>query len=203
MLSVFHKLIHFCCIVGILQLILYLSVCFRYRKASNCSESSPDSCVKLFETPQTRTQLYLFLVLVLFIFAGNNCAEVAYTTFQDTFLQSLSSLKISASEAAGIASITAASYTVGRCSSILICLILSSGNILLLHYALALSAFVCLLFSTNGHSLLLIRLNSGLIGYSFSAIMPAMYAYINVYSTVDDGRNALFSLALSLPSAEP
>lgn len=192
-------------LVGLMELILYLSVCFRYHNSTDSaesSESSPESTsssVKLFESPHNRTQLLFFLTSLIIIFAGNNTAEMAYMNFQETFLQSLDSFKVTASEAAAIGSITATSYTVGRGVNILVSMVLSAGNLLLIHYTLALTAFLGLLFTTQS-SLMLVRINSALIGYSFSAIMPAMFAYINLYSNVDDRRNAMFNLALCLPS---
>lgn len=186
-------------LVGISHLILYLSVIYRYRKPVLREKSEESSETKLFESLHNRPQLIIFICLILGTFAANNLVDIGYFSFQETFLQSLRSVSVSASEAAAIASISATSYSIGRGLSILVSMVLSAGNMLLLHYGLSLLAFTGLLWSTRS-SLTMIRLNSVLIGYSLSAIMPSMFAYINTYSTVDDRRNAMFHLSLTVPS---
>lgn len=131
-------------------------------------------------------------------------AEFAYI-FLDPFLQSLKSttsgqgLLITAGEAAGASALYGTAYTVGRAVSIPLSLILSPGNLLLLHYTLGFLGNVGMFFSTS-HSLLLVQLNTAFIAYAYSALMPAMFAFISQYSSVDDRTNAIYSVALQAPS---
>lgn len=216
--------------VGIAYLLLFITTFTRYRKpckpetVKKVVEREPDHNenislpseielktpttekeeVKLLERPENRTQLRLFIILIVGIFACNNLVEVAYFSFQDTFLQALKSgsgLKITASEAAVIGSITATSYTAGRGVNILVSMVLSAGRLLLLHYGLALAAISTLFYTTSQSTTTLpIKLNCALLGYAFSAIMPAMFAFIDRYAVVNDRRNALFTVALTVPS---
>ena len=139
--------------------------------------------MKLLESPESRNSLRLFLILIIITFALNNLAEITYLSFQDTFLQSLPDVHITAGQAAEVGSITATSYTVGRAASILVSMILSPGNVLTIHYGLGMIGFAGLLWTTRT-SAIWIKVNSGLIGYALSAIMPASYAFINSYSGI-------------------
>lgn len=172
---------------------------------NNKGEGEEEEEVRLLERPENRTYLHIFLCLVVAIFACNNLAEVAYFSFQDTFLQALKgsgTVRISASEAAIIGSITATAYTTGRGVNILVSMILSSGQLLLLHYVLSVAGMGALFWSTSQslEETLLIKVNAAFIGYAFSAIMPAMFAFIDRFAVVNDRRNALFTVALTVPS---
>lgn len=170
------------------------------QKSENLPEKKEE---KLLERPENRLQLRIFIVLIALTFACNNLAEIAYFSFQDTFLQALKAratgVKISAAEAAVIGSITATAYTAGRGVNILVSMVLSAGQLLLLHYTLVLTAFGGLFFSTH-KSATAIKINSALVGYAFSAIMPAMFAFINRYAVVNNRRNAIFTIAFTVPS---
>lgn len=157
------------------------------------------------EAQGRRTHLLLFTAFIFLLFACNNVAEFAYI-FLDPFLQSLKSgtsggegLIISAGQAAQASALYGTAYTVGRGVSIPLSLALSPGNLLLLHYALGLLGNVGMFFSTS-YSFLLVQLNTALVAYAFSALMPALFAFASRYSRVDDRRNALYSVALQAPS---
>src|SRR5699024_2067510 len=73
------------------------------------------------------------------------------------------------------------------------------ANLLLVHYTLILAGLTAFLFTTQ-IGLLWIQLNAVLIGYGFSATIPAIFTYVNVHSDIVDHRNALYSIALHTPS---
>lgn len=124
-------------------------------------------------------------------------------TFQDTFLQTLkiraTGVKILASEAAVIGSITATAFTAGRGVNIFVSMILSAGQMILLHYVLILTAIGGLFFTTHT-SATAIKINSVLLGYGISALMPAMFAFVERYAVVNNRRNAIFTVAFTSPS---
>lgn len=197
-------------LVGLLLFLLYLLPSTRYSK-DNLSASIDDDdenvhrkesvkSSRLLDCPSNRRGRLLFSGLVMGLLAFYNLAEANHLNFQTPYYQSLSGPNISASKAAEIASFTATSYTVGRGFSALTASCLSSAFLILAHLTLALSSFVALLVWVQTTTVTLISINSVLIGLAFSAIMPAIFSYVNTVLTVDDRRNAAFFITLSLPS---
>lgn len=134
------------------------------------------------------------------VLAFYNLAEANHLNFQTPYYQSLTGPNISASTAAEIASMTATAYTAGRGLSVLTASWLPSVALISGHLTLALASFLALLWVQHGTSVTLISVNSVAIGLAFSAVMPAVFSYVNAYLTVDDRRNAAFFITLSLPS---
>lgn len=169
-------------------------------KGQNLTENEAE---RLLDRPENSLLLRLFIVFISCAFACNILAEVAYMSFQETFFQALkvrsSGVLISASEAAVVASITATAFTAARGLNIFVSMILSAGRLLLLHYLIVLTAVVGFFFTTHS-SATAIKINSAIIGYGFSAIMPSMFAFIDRYAVVNDRRNAIFTVSFTLPN---
>ena len=199
--------------VGLLLFLLYLLPSTRYSKTNTSTEdheddldlrlrTKPSSTInnRLLDSPNHSRPRLLFSLFVMAVLAFYNLAEANHLNFQTPYYQSLTGPNISASTAAEIASMTATAYTAGRGLSVLTASWLPSVALISGHLTLALASFLALLWVQHGTSVTLISVNSVAIGLAFSAVMPAVFSYVNAYLTVDDRRNAAFFITLSLPS---
>lgn len=200
--------------VGLLLFLLYLLPSTRYSKTNTSTKdhededldlrlrTKPSSTInnRLLDSPNHSRPRLLFSLFVMAVLAFYNLAEANHLNFQTPYYQSLTGPNISASTAAEIASMTATAYTAGRGLSVLTASWLPSVALISGHLTLALASFLALLWVQHGTSVTLISVNSVAIGLAFSAVMPAVFSYVNAYLTVDDRRNAAFFITLSLPS---
>ena len=112
--------------------------------------------------------------------------------------QYLDVVQLSASEAAHITSVLSFFYTIGPFFSALISVWLAPDTILVYHYACLLGGFTVLALGSTGvfhssHNLALVYGTSGLIGYGFSAVIPALYSFVQRHFGLDDRVCGLFA----------
>lgn len=203
--------------VGLIFLITYLLKATRYQKKAAAETITPSphlvngkklsdsscqtslSCIKLLDSAQSEAPRALFKLAFIVIFTFFSVCELGHISFQNTYLQLLPGLNITAQEAAEIATLTAVTYTVGRAVSVPVSGLLSSGTILNVHLCLCLLAFGAFFWSATQCRLWL-AVNSALAGYALSPIRSSMFAYVNTYTTADDRLNALFFISICIGS---
>lgn len=141
---------------------------------------------------------WIFVAIMTLAFGTFNLCDIGYLTFMNTYMQKLDTISIDAVRASEIDSITATAYTVGRLINILVTRRLPIIYVLVGHYLLSFIGIVAM-FWTRYHEVLLI-LNSIVIGYAFSATIPAMFTYVDSMVSVNEGNSSFFFVALSAPS---
>lgn len=100
---------------------------------------------------------------------------------------------LTASEAAQLTSVLSFFYTIGPFISAFVSIWVSPDTILVYHYGCLLGGFSLLAL---GHSQLPVLYGSNvLVGYGFSAVIPALYSFVQRHFGLDDRVCGLFSFA--------
>lgn len=136
---------------------------------------------KLFER-ENSPKIFVIILASLCLAAGVTM-EASFLNFSSTFSQKIE-LKVSAPDAATIQAALSAAYTIGRAGNFFVAMKLNPGQLLLLHYSIISLSLIALIFA--GKSLVLLWIANVTIGYGFSAIVSANFAFIGNYLIVND-----------------
>lgn len=212
-----HRLAHPFAIAGMVEaffgfLLLALLILKPYKKDDKLSlltdnkdgqEDDQPGKKKLFDSskegPNDRPWArWVFVAMMTLSFGTFNLCDIGYLTFMNTYMQKLDTITIDATRASEIDSITATAYTVGRLVNVLVTRRLPITYVLVGHYLLSFVGIVAMFWTSHNEVLLI--LNSIVLGYAFSATIPAMFTYVDSMVSVNEGNSSFFFVALSAPS---
>ncbi|CAG2172181.1 unnamed protein product, partial [Oppiella nova] len=140
-------------------------------------------------------------VLIAIFLANYTALELAHFGYSSTYYQFIG-LRLSASESAEIFSIMASSFTIGRCVSAFIAIRLKPKVMISYHFIVIGVALTVLYFGQTSERL--IWFGNVIIGFGFSAVFPAIFAFAEQYIKVNDKISTVLvfssaSLALFTP----
>ncbi|KPM06627.1 Sodium-dependent glucose transporter-like protein 2 [Sarcoptes scabiei] len=189
----------FCLIVPVMLLYAYL--CFRYNQDKSGKSQGSDQVIrsqKLLDLSQHRKLRIPFHSIMLLLFLAYNLAEVGFSSFQNAYYQEFG---IEAAKSADLGAIMATAFTVGRSINIITTQFISTSFILFMHFILAIFGFISLYLIQNFGQMnyYLLSCDSIIIGFAESAIVPALFALIDIYTTVDDRHNSMYFSSIGLP----
>ncbi|XP_054163819.1 major facilitator superfamily domain-containing protein 4B-like [Oppia nitens] len=125
----------------------------------------------------------LNIVLIAIFLATYTTVELAHFGYSSTYYQFIS-IRLSASESAEIFSIMASSFTIGRCISAFIAIKLKPKVMIAYHFIVIAVGLTTLYFGQS--SVKFIWLGNVIIGFGFSAVFPAIFAFAEQYIKVND-----------------
>jgi sugar phosphate permease len=162
-------------------------------------ENTEISDTKLFDRKESRR--ILIIIVISICLATYNAFETTFFNFSPTYYQNFA-LKLTASKSAEIASVAATSYTVGRGVSVFIAFKIKPQLMISYHLIISIIAVIILAFAE--YSITVLWVGNILIGFGFSALSPAIFAYIREYISLTDRIGAIFTFSCaSLNSISP
>lgn len=177
---------------------------YRYRNNNTSSDMAnggwggSSQPKKLLDDPRHSCKRLCYHILITAIFAAYNLTEIGFSSFQNTYYQQR---EVSPENAADLASIGSAAYTLGRLANVVLTRFLSISLLLYGHLSLAAFGFIGLyLIQDYLHmAMWALIIDSVLIGYAQSAINPALFGFAASFATLDDRHNSIYYTALGLP----
>ncbi|CAG2163524.1 unnamed protein product, partial [Oppiella nova] len=125
------------------------------------------------ESPR-KTLILMFAILLMFY----NACEGLHFQFGPSYYQNME-LRLTANRAAGIISVLAIAYTIGRGVNVFVAIKIRAKAMIEYHFLIVIIGFILLFFSQN--SLVVLRIANLVLGFGFSALFPAMFAFIKQY----------------------
>ncbi|XP_054166886.1 uncharacterized protein LOC128964326 [Oppia nitens] len=136
----------------------------------------------LFKSSDESPRKTLILLFAVFFMFYNACEGLAFQ-FGPSYYQNME-LRLTSSKAAGIMSVMATAYTIGRGINVLISIKIRAKHMIEYHFLIIITGF-CILFFSN-HSLLMVQMANIVLGFGFSALFPSMFAYIKQYIEISN-----------------
>lgn len=205
-------------IIPIVLLIMYFVKRYEYQKPHSLRRKNSvdilwESGVEVYGSNSTessniieisnsyRRDRRLNIVLIATFLATYTTLELAHFGYSATYYQFIA-LRLSASESAEIFSVMASSFTIGRCISAFIAIKLKPKIMISYHFFLITVALVVLYFGQTSDRL--IWIGNVILGFGFSAVFPAIFAFAEQYIKVNDKISTILifssaSLALFTP----
>ena len=149
----------------------------------NGSVTSESTQVIPRDSDSLRRDRRLNIVLIAIFLATYTTVELSHFSYSSTYYQFIS-LGITAREAAEIFSIMASSFTIGRCVSALIAIKLKPKVMIGYHFFVIFVALIVLYMGLKSDRL--IWLGNVIIGFGFSAVFPAIFAFAEEYIKIND-----------------
>lgn len=125
----------------------------------------------------------LMIALFALCIATYNTSEATFLQFDSTYYQN-SPLGLTASKAAEFISSKATSYTIGRGISVFIAIKVKPQYMIAYHLMISIMGIIVLIFAQNSTTFLWIA--NVMIGFGFSAMFPAIFAFIRQYIEMTD-----------------
>ena len=142
-----------------------------------------------YHKPYRKTKLFLCGLCL----ATYGTVETGHFSFSTALLQHLDnkSSSLSAASAAHVMSILSATYTLGRFTSAFISITIQPDVIISFHFGIIITAITILFYGRD--QLWYITMATGLLGYGFSAMWPAMFAFTERHLRLSDKVCSLYS----------
>ena len=204
-------------IIPIILLIMFFVKRYEFTKPSMRRKISEDtlceSGVEVYGSTSTETSNIieisgsyhrdrrLNIVLIATFLATYTTLELAHFGYSATYYQFIA-LRLSASESAEIFSVMASSFTIGRCISAFIAIKMKPKIMISYHFFLITVALVVLYIGQTSDRL--IWIGNIILGFGFSAVFPAIFAFAEQNIKINDKISTILifssaSLALFTP----
>ena len=135
------------------------------------------------DTERSRRDRRLNIILIAIFLATYTTLELAHFGYSSTYYQFIT-LRLSASESAEIFSVMASSFTIGRCLSAFIAIKLKPKIMISYHFFLIFVALIILYVGQLSDRL--IWMGNIVLGFGFSAVFPAIFAFAEQYIKIND-----------------
>ena len=162
-----------------------------YKKPSQTTKHK-EEVVHVFD--RSGSQRKLFIILVSVFLAFYFCSENLYLKFSATYFQNIP-LKLSASEAAELFLWMTVSHTCGRVISVFVAFKVKPEIMITYHSIILIISLISLYLVEN--SLTYLWVSSLMMSFGFSAIYPAIFAFVGQYLEMTDIIGTILSFSVT------
>jgi len=146
-------------------------------------------------------QKMTYIILGFFTLAPYVGMEIMNFQLVSSFAQNCH-LKLSDSKSADVLTFLAGAFTFGRALSIIISIKYSPQKMIFVNYIIIIIAnIILLLFELNQNSVLMLWIGNVILGFGFSSVFPAVYAFLERHITIGNSMGAFFVCTSGLMAA--